>query len=103
MGIWWQVDYSVRWTSNGKPQQMTELTGDVHRVWELQTLSGYGLPRRQRSESGERTENMTTTLQTVQYVCAMCVVEYVDQQSASAATNAFIEHKLAHHHHHHFR
>ena len=38
-----------------------------------------------------------------QYVC---VVEYVDQQSVSTATNALIEHKLAHyhhyHHHHHF-
>ena len=94
---------SVGWTSNGKPQQMTELTGDVHRVWELQTLSGDGSSRRQRRESGERTENMTTTLQTVQYACAMCVVEYVDQQTASTATYALIEHKSFHpHYHHHF-
>ena len=35
-----------------------------------------------RKEKGERTENKITTLQ---YVCAMCVVEYVDQQSASTA------------------
>ena len=41
---------SVRWTSNGKPEQMTELTGDVHRVWELQTLSGDGSPRMQIRE-----------------------------------------------------
>ena len=36
------------------------------------TLSGDGSPRRQRRENGERTDNMTTTLQ---YACAMCVVE----------------------------
>ena len=47
-------------------------------------------------ESGERTEKMTTTLQTVHHVCAMCVVEYVDQQSAFIATSALIEHKLTH-------
>ena len=79
---------------------MTELTDDIYRVWELQTLSGDGSPQRQRRESGERTENMTTTLQTVQYACAMFVVEYVDQQSTSTATNALIEHKSFHPHYH---
>ena len=82
---------------------MTELSGDVHRVWELQTLNGDGSSRRQRRESGERIENMTTTLHKVQYACAMCVVEYADQQSASTATNAHIEHKSFHpQYHHHF-
>ena len=43
--------------------------------------------------------SMTTTLQTVQYACAMCVVEYVDQQSASTPPT----HKSFHpHYHHHF-
>ena len=55
----------------------------------------------QKRERGERTEKMTTTLQTVHHVCAMCVVEYVDQQSAFTATSALIEHKLTHHHYHH--
>ncbi len=52
-------------------------------------------------ESGERTEKMTATLQTELHVCAMCVVEYVDQQSAFTANSALIEHKLTHHHYHH--
>ena len=40
---------------------------------------------------------------TVQYACAMCVVEYVEQQSASTATHALIEHKSSHpHYHYHF-
>ena len=30
---------------------------------------------------------------------AICVVEYVDQQSPATATNALIKHKLANHHH----
>ena len=35
-------------------------------------------------------------------MCVQCVwVEYVDQQSASTATKALIEHKRAHHHHYH--
>ena len=69
----------------------------------MSILNGDGSSWRQRRESGERTKNMTTTLQTVQYACAMCVVEYVDQQSASTATNALIEHKSFHpHYHHHF-
>ena len=82
-----------------------ETTAEDRAYWrrtsrmELQTLNGDGSPWRQRRESGERTENMTTTLQTVQYACAMCVVEY--QQSASTATNAIIEHKSFHHHYHH--
>ena len=38
----------------------------------VETLSGDGSPRRQRRDNGERTNNMTTTLQ---YACAMCVVE----------------------------
>ena len=86
-----------------------ETTADDRAYWRrtsrmgLQTLSGDGSSRRQRRESGERTENMITTLQTVQYACAMCVVEYVDQQSASTATYALIEHKYFHpHYHHHF-
>ena len=52
---------------------MTELAGDVHRVWELQTWSRDESPWSHRRESGERTEKMTTTLQTVHHVCAMCV------------------------------
>ena len=94
-------DMGIQWET--KPQQRTELTADIHREWELQTLNGDGSPRRQRRESGESTENRTTTLQTVQYACAMCVVEYVEEQSASSATNALIEHKSFHpHYHHHF-
>ena len=43
-----------------------------------------------------KNENKTTTLP---YVCAKCVVGYLDQQSASTATNALTEHKHFHRYH----
>ena len=87
-----------------------ETTADDRAYWRRTSRMGVAnLERRriiteaEKRESGERTENMTTTLQTVQYACAMCVVEHVDQQSASTATNALVEHKSFHpHYHHHF-
>ena len=35
-----------------KPEQMTEVTGDIHPVWVLQTLSVDGLPCKLRRENG---------------------------------------------------
>ena len=48
-----------------------------------------------RERQNSREEKKTT----LQYVCEMCVVRYVDQQSACAAKNIFNKHKLSHHHH----
>ena len=45
-----------------------------------------------RSSVGLYSHQLKTT--TLQYVCAMCVVGYVDHQSASTATNSFTENKL---------
>ena len=45
-----------------------------------------------RSSVGLYSHQLKTT--TLQYVCPMCVVGYVDHQSASTATNSFTENKL---------
>ena len=88
-----------------------ETTADDRAYWRRTSRMGVAnLERRRitteaekRERRKKRTENMTTTRQTVQYACAMCVVEYIYQQSASTATNALIEHKSCHpHYHHHF-
>ena len=60
-----KCEMELQWENR---QQITELAGDVHRVWELQTWSRDESPWRHRRESGERTETMTTTLQTVHHV-----------------------------------
>ena len=39
------------------------------------------------AEKRDRRKNREQDNDILQHVCAMCVVEYVDQQSASTATN----------------
>ena len=63
---------SVRWTSNGKPQQMTELTGDVHREWEKFA----NLERRRiitEAEKRERRKNREYDNDTADSECSMRV------------------------------
>ena len=77
----WRTVATLQRTTESQPEEVwdrppmgnhsrrpSSLAMHVHRAWELQTLSGDESPRRQRRESGEITDNMTTTLQTVQYV-----------------------------------
>ena len=64
-----------------------ENRADDRACWRRTSRMGVANLERRRitmgaQKSGERTDKMTTTLQTVHHVCAMCVVEYVDQQSA---------------------
>ena len=110
-GQWKRYKYQLK--ANLKKCEMDlqlETTADDRAYWRRASHMGVAnLERRriiteaEKRESSERTENMTTTLQTVQYAYSMCVVEYVDQQSASTATYALIEHKSFHpHYHHHF-
>ena len=57
------------------------------------------------AEKRERRKNREydDTADSAVYGCSMGVVEYVDQKSASTATNAIIEPKSFHpHYHHHF-
>ena len=74
-----------------KPEQMTELTRDVHRTWVLQNLSGDGSPLRQRREIGKITENSTTTIRfRLCNVCRRICRPATDIYSHSPSINLFV-------------
>ena len=87
-----------------------ETTAGDRAYWRRTSRIGVANFERRRitteAEKRERRNNReydNDTADSAVCVCNVCVVEYVDQQSASTATNALIEHKSYHpHYHYHF-